>query len=380
MKQYTRKPKDQNGGIWADKRWRTWFWRRTVHGKRKLTRIGTFDEFPTKAKAERYAWEHIVPSLTGEIPRQATFGGVALRYMETDMPQHKVTADSYRNILENYCIPKWGDMELEEVANPPVKIKNWIESLDRAPKSKSHIKNVMRQVFQYAMREGTYPLSMTNPLTTFRIKDGSKRQKAPRTLSVEEFNAFIDHVPEAYRPMIYTALILGLRREEVWALKWSDVDFINDTVSIERTIIGGIVYERAKTESSEADLPLNATLKRILLEWRSKSEFNGDDDWLWASPWTGGEMPLYLNAVQRDYIIPASLKVGLGKLGWHAFRHTFRDWLSEGETELDIQRKLMRHSNVSMTAKYGSKKVSKAMRQANERIGELLTRETTTVN
>ena len=43
----------------------------------------------------------------------------------------------------------------------------------------------------------------------------------------------------------------------------------------------------------------------MLEDWRKISEFKADSDWVWASPFVAGEMPYYLNAVQRDYIIPA---------------------------------------------------------------------------
>lgn len=396
MKKYIRQPRGQNGGVWPDKRWRIWYWRRSVNGKRKLTRIGTFDEF-TKAEAEKHYWQVILPKQTGQAPKQTTFADVAQRYMTHCDHQAKrrmegtdpeaispITAKGYRNNLEKYAIPKWGEFELEKMANPPDQIKNWLTSLDRAPKTKAHVRGVMQQVFAYAIGEGSYPL-YANPMSAFKIKGATKRQKRIRTLTVDEFNAFIDSVPAKFviqRTAIYTCMILGLRREEVWALKWSDFDFVNDLVTIQRVIIGGIVYEKPKTEASEAQLPVNKFLKALLLEWRSKSEFNQDSDWLWASPSSAGEMPLYMNAVHRDYIIPAATAAGIGKIGWHALRHTYKDWLDEGgETELSIQQKLMRHSRPDMTAKYGSKKVNKAMRKANERIGELLMRETpATVN
>lgn len=78
-------------------------------------------------------------------------------------------------------------------------------------------------------------------------------------------------------------------------------------------------------------------------------------------------MPLYFNAVQRDYIIPAAIKAGLGKIGWHCFRHTYRSWLNAAGTRLGVQKDLMRHSDISMTTQYGAG-VIEAMRDANSKI------------
>jgi len=140
----------------------------------------------------------------------------------------------------------------------------------------------------------------------------SKRKKQKRVLTYEEWERFIGNVTaEPQRTAIINCLCLGVRREEVWALKWSDFNFVAGTVRIQRTIIGGKVYERVKNDASEADLPLDESLIRLLLDWRSKSEFNKESDWVWASRFSAGEMRLYFNAIQRDYIIPASTTAGL---------------------------------------------------------------------
>jgi integrase len=43
----------------------------------------------------------------------------------------------------------------------------------------------------------------------------------------------------------------------------------------------------------------------------------------------------------------------LGSIGWHTFRHTHRSLLSENETPLDVQQKLMRRAHMSTTEQYG---------------------------
>ena len=70
-------------------------------------------------------------------------------------------------------------------------------------------------------------------------------------------------------------------------------------------------------------------LIEVLQNWRSLSDFKADDDWVWASSWVAGSMPLYTNAIQRDYLIPAGERAGLGKIGWHTLRHTYRSWLDQ---------------------------------------------------
>jgi integrase len=59
-------------------------------------------------------------------------------------------------------------------------------------------------------------------------------------------------------------------------------------------------------------------------------------------------------------------------LGWHAFRHTYRARLAELELPLEIQQKLMRHTSIDMTTKYGKNLMLKVTRPANAQIVEMM--------
>jgi len=41
----------------------------------------------------------------------------------------------------------------------------------------------------------------------------------------------------------------------------------------------------------------------------------------------------------------------LDKVGWHTFHHTYRPWLDDSGAPIGVQQKLMRHSDISTTAK-----------------------------
>ena len=43
----------------------------------------------------------------------------------------------------------------------------------------------------------------------------------------------------------------------------------------------------------------------------------------------------------------------LGSIGWHTFRHKYRTLLSQAETPLDVQQKLLRHADIRTTTQYG---------------------------
>ena len=296
-----------------------------------------------------------------------SFEAVARRYMAERMPKRH---GGYTNWLEKYAIPKWGGLPLDEIT--PAEVEMWLKNLDRAPKSRAHIRDAMRQVYEFAMLVSVYPI-VRNPMELVRVKDASKRSKKKRVLTREEWTKFIAHVQgEPQRTAIITCLCLGLRREELWALKWSDFDFIKATVRIQRTMVDKVMYETVKTEASEADLPLSEALVELLLGWRGQSKFNKDADWVWASPFSAGERPLNLNGMQHDHIVPAATKAGLEQFGWHCFRHTYRAWLNDSGTPLGIQKDLMRHANISTTANVYGAAMDPSMREANDKVVKMV--------
>jgi integrase len=86
-------------------------------------------------------------------------------------------------------------------------------------------------------------------------------------------------------------------------------------------IVAGRVDD-VKTEYSEAPLPLDPALAEVIFEWRRKTEFSADSDFVFASPYMAGEKPYTPWNMQHNQLSPAAIKAGLGPIGWHTLRHT----------------------------------------------------------
>src|ERR1700730_13736954 len=94
--------------------------------------------------------------------------------------------------------------------------------------------------------------------------------------------------------------------------------------------------DKVKTESSGTLIPLDSALAKILLNWKSCSEFNGDNDWVWASPFQAGEKRYLSWSVQQRHIKPAGIKSGLGPIGWDTLRLSYRSWLDATGAPLGV--------------------------------------------
>ena len=125
--------------------------------------------------------------------------------------------------------------------------------------------------------------------------------------------------------MALLCVCLGLRISEALALRWKDVDWFGSRISIRRGIVERIVDD-VKTEGSAKTFNLASELLDRLKSCKQLSDFSGAEDWIFASPVKIGRLPYSYTGVWRE-LVRASSAAGIGHLGTHAFRHTYRSWL-----------------------------------------------------
>ena len=162
-----------------------------------------------------------------------------------------------------------------------------------------------------------------NPIDLVEIRGASKRLSQPKILTIEEYYSILELLPEPYRTMVMVAQCMGLRISEILGLKWEDVDFEKLTLAVRRSVVNGEVDD-VKTEFSEGDLPLDPKFAEVLLRWNQACPTSGTG-WMFPNPVTA--RPYHASPIQQDYIRQAGRKLGLGDIGWHTFRHTYRAWL-----------------------------------------------------
>jgi integrase len=257
-------------------------------------------------------------------------------------------------------------------------VEQRLKSLDLAPKTKGNIRNVMAVVFNCAMRWGIVDLG-TNPIALVRVKDISRRQAEPRILTATDIQALIAALrTEPHRTMVIVALSTGLRCSDLFALKWLDFNWDDLSILVRRGIVDSVVGE-VKTKYSQAGLPLDPALAEILFTWKRTSVFAREGDWVFASQYKAGELPLRPTAVLEDYIKPASVAAGLGNnVGWHTFRHTYSSTLRQLGVDVKVQQELLRHADIRTTMNIYTQAVSEQKRAAHSSVVRMvLTRKQT---
>jgi len=100
----------------------------------------------------------------------------------------------------------------------------------------------------------------------------SVNNQKERILSLEEERELLNQSATHLEPIITTALNTGMRKGEILALRWTDVDFDNDYIKVRHTI--------SKSKKSRK-VPISSYLRRLLLEQKLKTQ---SSDYVFLNP------------------------------------------------------------------------------------------------
>jgi len=345
-----------------------WLWRyRSSDSESKREKesvlIGSVKQYPTRQMAWRAAEGLRLAVNQDNRGLDVTFGGLADRYMLEKLPRRYSTASKYRSWIIHHIKPRWGDYPIVKVK--PVPVEEWIEQLDLAPMSKGHVRTMMHILFRWAMKWELIEVQI-NPMSLVHVEGSSKRMREPVTLTVEQFHKVLEFVKEPFRIMCIVAICLGLRASELVGLQWNDFDWENLHVAIQRGVVIGRVDE-VKTRHSKRAIPLDSALASLLLSYRREAP---SSQWVFPSSRTG--RPWWPWVIQRTHLAPAGIKAGLGRIGWHTFRHTYSTMLRGLKVDVKVQQELLRHADIRTTLNIYTQAVPDALRQANSKVVEMV--------
>lgn len=355
-----------SGSVRYDKRRKTWNYLWYDGPTRRSKRIGTKQEFPTKAAAWKEVESLEILAKPPDGDKGDTVRSVVARYEAERMPSRQSTVRVYRSFLNNHVLPKWADTRIQDVQPRPVEL--WLRELPLSPKSKTHVRSLMHGLVEFAMWSGMLDISR-NPVSLVRNIGATRKVRKARSLTAEQFHALLEELQEPFGTMALLSVCLGLRFSEALALRWDDVDWLGSRLSIRRGIVNQIVGD-VKTQGSAKTFNLAAELLERLKSWKQSSQFSGSEDWIFASPFKLGRLP-YSYTGTRQELERASKAAGIGHISSHAFRHTYRSWLDAVKTPIAVQQKMMRHTNIRTTMNIYGDVVTDEMSTAGLRVAEL---------
>jgi len=274
------------------------------------------------------------------------------------------TVAGYSSYLTKHIEPRWSSVFLTDIK--PLQVSEWLKKLPLSPKTKGHVRALFHMLFERAMLWGLLDLQR-NPIELIKLKGTSRRLKRPHTITPEKFQELIAILEEPYRTMVVVAMCTGLRASEVLALRWEHIDFSAGVILVQQGVVSGRIG-KVKTEASQDEIPIDPAFAQLLRARGEKAS-----GLVFPSHVTGRSY--HAGILQQKILRPKGEEIGIPKLGWHTFRHTYRSLLDEAGAPIGVQQKLMRHSNVATTMNVYGNSTLRAKQDANSKVVKMLIRE-----
>ena len=238
-----------------------------------------------------------------------------------------------------------------------------------APRTINQHRQLMCAIFNYAMRPSTYALPSNparfadrrreperGPLAFYTPEQiealaramgaGAHRDPdAPEAGEDERAARALDDARDA--ELVRVAAYTGLRRGELIALRWGDVDFVAHKLTVRRAISAGVEANSTKSRRAR-EVPLPDQAAGALDRLSRRSEFVGPDEYVFANRLGRRLDPTAL----RRRFERARDAVGLPPLRFHDLRHTYGSLLVAGGVDLQSVKAAMGHSRITTTERY----------------------------
>jgi integrase len=215
--------------------------------------------------------------------------------------------------------------------------------------------SIINRVFKYAVH---LDIIQTNPVDRIIRPKQQKSRKEKIALTKEELKQFLTLAKKDARPVLYTAwhtlAYTGLRRGELLGLEWSDIDFENKTISINKTLVtvnGSLYTQSPKTKRSTRTISLDDATIQVLKNWKleQKKQFfkNGvKSKDIVITNIKGSYLDFaYFREELKKFLSTHNLK----RFSVHSLRHTHASLLFEAGIEPKTISDRLGHSNIQTT-------------------------------
>jgi integrase len=254
----------------------------------------------------------------------------------------------------------FGDTRLTDMTD--VSMQTFLNGLVEKKYSRTVVQHCLlylRAILKEAHEEGVL---LKNPARRLSMPDGIKQENRPY-LSLAEYTKLLSAMPVKRDQLMVKLLYLGgLRRGELFAIRWRDLDGTALAVSKQINRFG---HEAdVKTRASVGRVALPEDLRADLVDLRKWSPRSTDESLVFPS--RAGTTINPKNWLDR-VLKPAGKTAGLTRISYHMFRRGLATELhQDGEVDRNIQSQL-RHSNSNITRAIYIREVPAAQQAALER-------------
>lgn len=251
------------------------------------------------------------------------------------------TIYNYETQIKKWIHPHWEKLEIRNISKSDVYETIFEKCKDIvSPNNRKTILKMVKRLFQMAVDEGVID---RNPCTGVQVKVAEVEQKVLTNSEVEIFLREARITNHKFYSIWALALMTGMRSGELYALKWTDIDFDAKTISVSKqwTSKNGL----GPTKSGRTRIvPIADSLLQFLRELKVKTPPEQECVLPHPRDWQNGEQA----KVTKEFCIA----IGVTPIKFHDLRATFiTNLLARGESLARVM-SLVGHSQLKTTNGY----------------------------
>jgi len=207
-------------------------------------------------------------------------------------------------------------------------IKNWKDYIEKKNLSigcMNKIYNVLKCIFDYAMKNYGITLNAVAICGRFEKTDDQviKDSEKIRYITYEQFKQFISVIDDPMFNVFFTFLYFtGMRKGEVQALTWNDIDFQNSQIIVNKTLTikTSDLYKITNTKNSQnRRIKMSSSLKETLIKYKNEVSKYTDFNENWFVFGNSRFLPETTIARKKNLYFK---KAELNPITIHEFRHS----------------------------------------------------------
>lgn len=293
-----------------------------------------------------------------------TFKEFIVKYLQDHALPHlrKTTIIQTESLSRLYIIPNLGGIRLRDLQKKHFIALNAKLHREKTASVAYQTMRTIKKILNIAVEWDYLPY---NPLPKKLIKIPERRDH--RILSWKQIDHLVNSLSGMDRAIIAVAAYTGLRRSEVFGLQWQDINFSNNTITIERQCIHSEIVT-LKTKKSKGTIPMLSQLPEILKDWKKQSK-----SFLWVFPGQRKNKPIahegwigkHWKRIKTEHRLPPGFK-------FHDFRHSLATNLIEAGVSIPFVQLMLRHESYQTTADvyghYSIKNIREVFEKAIQRL------------
>lgn len=260
---------------------------------------------------------------------------------------------SYKHDLHEYVLDDLGGLRLSEVRRSD--LQALVDRLVGKGLSGSKVRNIVipvRVVFRHALERDEVT---ANPTSGLRLPNNVGRRE--RAASASEAAELLGALPDSLRPIYATAFYAGLRRGELRALRWDDVNLAKGIIQVRHSWDDYAGEITPKSEKGTRTVPLTALLRDHLATLKAATGRDGRDFVFGAT----ADRPFSPSHIRREALKAwAAANKERAKQGQpplvpielHSCRHTFVSLMHDAGLSLERIGDYVGHGSTYMTDRY----------------------------